>query len=74
MNNEIINDWLSKHQLPLQGLAVKYNVPFKKVVEITELYLLINCTTDVTHLYSQLEWYGHEELQKEISYLVCATF
>ncbi|MFQ6895315.1 MAG: hypothetical protein ACLRSH_00680 [Turicibacter sp.] len=43
-------------------------------MEITELYLLINCTTDVRFLYDQSEWYGHEELQKEISDLVCATF
>lgn len=74
MNNDIINKWLETHRLSLQELAVKYNVPFKKVVEITELYLLINCTTDVRFLYDQSEWYGHEELQKEISDLVCATF
>lgn len=74
MNNDIINDWLKTYKLPLQELAVKYNTPLEAVVEIAELYLLINCTTDVKYLYDQLEWYGHKELQKEISNLVCETF
>lgn len=74
MNNDIINDWLSKHQLPLQKLAVKYNTAVGEVVEIAELYLLINCTIDVRFLYDQLEWYGHKKLQKEIRDLVCETF
>lgn len=74
MNNDIINEWLKTHQLPLQELAVKYTTPLGEVLEITELYLLINCTTDVIHLYNQLEWYGNKELQKEISDLVCDTF
>ncbi|MDO4924699.1 MAG: hypothetical protein Q3980_03420 [Turicibacter sp.] len=74
MNNDIINDWLETYQLPLQELAVKYNVPLGEVVEITELYLLINCIIDVMYLYNQLEWYGNKELQKEISDLVCETF
>lgn len=52
MSNDIINEWLSKYQLPLQELAVKYNVPLG---EIVELYLLINCVIDVMYLYSQLE-------------------
>lgn len=74
MNNDIINDWLETYQLPLQELAVKYNAPLGEVVEITELYLLINCIIDVMYLYNQLEWYGNKELQKEISDLVCETF
>ena len=74
MSNDIINDWLSKHQIPLQELAVKYNTPLEEVLEIAELYLLINYTIDVRYLYNQLEWYGNEELQKEISDLVCNTF
>ena len=74
MNNDIINDWLSKHQIPLQELAVKYNTPLEEVLEIAELYLLINYTIDVRYLYNQLEWYGNEELQKEISDRVCNTF
>jgi len=36
--------------LPLQELTIKYNVPLEEIVEITELYLLINCTTDVIYL------------------------
>ncbi|WP_268865564.1 hypothetical protein [Turicibacter sanguinis] len=43
-------------------------------MEIAELYLLINCTTDVMYLYVQLECYGNKELQKEISNLACKTF
>lgn len=74
MNNNIINEWLETHRLPLQELAVKYNVPLAEIMEIAKLYLLINCTTDVMYLYNQLEWYGNKELQKEISDLVCATF
>lgn len=74
MSNNIINEWLETHQLPLQQLAVKYNTSLEEVVEIAELYLLINCTTDVMYLYNQLEWYGNKELQKEISDLVCKTF
>ena len=65
MNNNIINEWLETHRLPLQELAVKYNVPLAEVMEIAKLYLLINCTTDVMYLYNQLEWYGNKELQKE---------
>ncbi|MCU7206558.1 MAG: hypothetical protein ACLRLE_03870 [Turicibacter sp.] len=74
MSNDIINEWLSKHQLPLQELAIKCDVPFEEIVEIAELYLLINCTIDMRYLYDQLEWYGNKELQKEISDLVCDTF
>ena len=74
MNNDVINKWLETHRLPLQKLAVKHNVSSGEVLEITELYLLINCTTDVMYLYNQLEWYGNKELQKEISDLVCKTF
>lgn len=74
MNNDIINDWLRIHQLPLQELALKYNTSLGEVVEIAELYLLINCTTDVMYLYVQLECYDNKELQNEISDLVCATF
>lgn len=29
MSNNIINEWLETHQLPLQQLAVKYNAPFE---------------------------------------------
>ncbi|MBS3197621.1 hypothetical protein GMB70_09355 [Turicibacter sanguinis] len=74
MNNDVINKWLETHRLPLQKLAVKHNVSSGEVLEITELYLLINCTTDVMYLYNQLEWYGNNEFQKEISDLVCETF
>lgn len=74
MSNDIINNWLEANQLPLQQLAVKYNAPLGEVMEIAELYLLINCTTDVRYLYDQLEWYGDKELQKEISNLICETF
>lgn len=74
MNNDIINDWLRIHQLPLQELALKYNTSLGEVVEIAELYLLINYTIDVMHLYNQLEWYSNKELRKEISSLVCKTF
>lgn len=74
MSNDIINEWLSKHQLPLQELAVKYNTSLGEIVEIAELYLLINCTIDVMYLYDQLEWYDNKKLQKEISDLVCKTF
>ncbi|MTN45671.1 hypothetical protein GMB51_10960 [Turicibacter sanguinis] len=74
MNNDIINDGLKIHQLPLQELAVKYNVPLGEILEIAELYLLINCSIDVRFLYDQLEWYGNKALQKEISDLVCETF
>lgn len=74
MNNDIINEWLKTYQLPLQELAVKCNVPFEEVVEIAELYLLINCTIDARYLYNQLEWYGNKELQNEISNIVCKTF
>ena len=74
MSNDIINEWFKTHQLPLQELAVKYNTSIGEVMEIAELYLLINCTIDVIHLYSQLEWYGNKVLGKEISNLVCTTF
>ena len=74
MNKDVINKWLETHRLPLQKLAVKHNVSSGEVLEITELYLLINCTTDVMYLYNQLEWYGNNEFQKEISDLVCETF
>ena len=74
MDNDVINKWLETHRLPLQKLAVKHNVSSGEVLEITELYLLINCTTDVMYLYNQLEWYGNNEFQKEISDLVCETF
>ena len=74
MSNDIINEWLSKYPLPLQELAVKYNVTLGEVVEIAELYLLINCTIHVLHLYSQLKWYDNKELQEELSDLVCVTF
>ena len=74
MNNDVINKWLETHRLPLQKLAVKHNVSSGEVLEITELYLLINCTTDVMYLYNQLEWYGNNEFQKEISDLVFETF
>lgn len=74
MNNDIINEWLSNYKLPLQELAVKYNVSLGEVVEMTELYLTINCTTDVMYLYAQLECYGNKELQNEISDLICKTF
>ena len=74
MNNDVINKWLETHRLPLQKLAVKHNVSSGEVLEITELYLLINCTTDVMYLYNQLEWYGNNDFQKEISDLVCETF
>lgn len=74
MSNDIINEWLSKYKLPLQELALKYNTSLGVVVEIAELYLLINCTTDVMHLYTHLERYGNKELQKEISNLICETF
>lgn len=62
MHNNIINNWLKTNQLPLQELALKYNLPLEDVVEIAEIYLLINSTTDVLHLYNQLEWYGNKEL------------
>ncbi len=68
------NDWLKTQQLPLQELAIKHNIPLEEVVEIAELYLLINCTLDVMYLYSQLESYGNKKLQKEISDLVCEIF
>lgn len=55
MNNNIINDWLKTNQLQLQELAFKYNTLLEEVIEIAELYLLINCIIDVMHLYSQLE-------------------
>lgn len=74
MNNDIINNWLEANQLPLQELALKYNATVGEVVDIAELYLLINCTIDVRYLYNRLEWYGHKELQKEIRDLVCETF
>ncbi len=56
MNNDIINEWLSKHQLPLQELAIKHNVPLGEVVEIMELYLLIKFTIDVVYLYNNLDY------------------
>lgn len=62
MNNNIINECLSKFQITLQELAIKYNTPLEEVMEVAELYLLINCTTDVMHLYSQLESYDNKEL------------
>ncbi len=74
MSKDIINEWLMMNQLPLQELAVKYTVHLDEVIEITELYLLINCTTDVMYLYKQLEWYDNKELQKEISDLAYRTF
>lgn len=74
MSNNIINEWLETHQLPLQELVVKYNVPLEEIVEIAELYLLINCTIDVMYLYAQLKYYGNKELQKEISDLIGETF
>lgn len=74
MNNDIIKKWIETHQLPLQELAIKYNTPLGEVLDITELYILINCTTDVSYLCKQLEWYGNKGLQKEISDLICETF
>ena len=68
------NDWLKTQQLLLQELAIKQNIPLEEVVEIAELYLLINCTLDVMYLYSQLESYGNKKLQKEINDLVCEIF
>ena len=55
MNRNIINDWLQTHRLPLQELTIRYNIPLEEVVEIAGFYLLINCTIDIVHLYSQLD-------------------
>ena len=74
MNRNIINDWLQTHWLPLQELTIRYNIPLEEVVEIAGFYLLINCTIDIVHLYSQLVWYDNDELKKKISDLVCETF
>lgn len=46
---------------PLQELSFKHNVPLEEVMEIAELYLLINCTLDVVYLYDRLECYGNED-------------
>ena len=74
MNNNIINYWVKTHRLPLQELAVKYNVPLGEVLEIAELYLLINCTVDTLHLYNNLERYDNKALKEEISDLVYKIF
>lgn len=73
MSKNIINEWLTTNQVPLQELAVKYNVPLEEVMEIAELYLLINYTIDVLHLYKQLECYDNKELKEKIRNLVCDT-
>lgn len=74
MTNDMINEWLLKYDIPLHQLALNYTVAFKEVKEMAELYLLINCTTDVFYLYQHLERYGNQELQKAISDLICHTF
>lgn len=74
MNNDIINEWLSKYKLPLQELAVKYNTHLDEVLEIAELYLIINSTWDTLHLYAHLDHYDNEELKHVISDLICKTF
>ena len=74
MTNDLINEWLLKYDIPLHQLALNYTVAFKEVKVMAELYLLINCTTDVFYLYQHLERYGNQELQKAISDLICHTF
>lgn len=74
MSKDIINEWLSKYQLPLQELAVKYSTPLGEVLEIAELYLIINSTWDTLHLYRHLNHCYNEELKNAISHFVCETF
>ena len=74
MSKNMINEWLTTNPVPLQELAVKYNVHLDEVIEIVELYVLIDYTIDVLHLYNHLEGYGNKELQEEISNFVCNTF
>lgn len=73
MNCETINNYLEKYNVPLQNLAHKYNTPLPIILEITELYLLINTTWDTLHLYYHLDFYDNDELKNAISEFVCDT-
>lgn len=73
MNCETINNYLEKYNVPLQNLAHKYNTPLGEVLEIAELYLLINTTWDTLHLYYHLDFYDNDELKNAISEFVCDT-
>ncbi len=73
MNDENINNYFKKYNIPLQNLAHKYNTPLPIILEITELYLLINTTWDTLHLYYHLDFYDNDELKNAISEFVCDT-
>ncbi len=74
MNNQNINQYLNKYIFPLQELATKHNTPIGEVLEIAELYLIINSTWDTLHLYRHLDHYNNEELKNAISHFVCDNF
>ena len=73
MNDETINNYFKKYNIPLQNLAHKYNTPLPIILEIAELYLLINTTWDTLHLYYNLDFYDNDELKNAISEFVCDT-
>ncbi len=73
MNDETINNYFKKYNIPLQNLAHKYNTPLPIILEIAELYLLINTTWDTLHLYYHLDFYDNDELKNAISEFVCDT-
>lgn len=73
MNDENINNYFKKYNIPLQNLAHKYNTPLPIILEIAELYLLINTTWDTLHLYYHLDFYDNDELKNAISEFVCET-
>ncbi len=64
MNCETINNYLEKYNVPLQNIAHTYNTTLGEVLEITELYLLINSTWDTLQLYYHLDFYPNDELEK----------
>ncbi|MDE5977128.1 MAG: hypothetical protein K2G70_01500 [Turicibacter sp.] len=74
MCTEQTEKYLKTYISPLQSLADKYNVSLGEVLEITELYLIINSTWDTLHLYARLNHYDNEELKRAISDFVCETF
>ena len=73
MNYENINNYLKKYNIPLQNLAHEYNTPLPEVLDIVELYLLINSTWDTPHLYYHLDFYDNEKLKDAINQFVCKT-
>lgn len=74
MNRKTINNYFEKYIIPLQNFADEYNTTLENVLEIAELYLLINSTWDTLCLYHHLNLYDNDELKNAINQFVCETF